>query len=296
MSNKKYVLLDDQAIAIGGTNLTILSILESRIDDITFIATKDLSKSAIESHKNKVWILGNIMSLFSREDDILHEVLESVDIVKIEFDYNFCLYRGEIPHKVLGKQECSCPFGLTGHPRISDAYNLLIKNTKHFFFMSERQRAIYSLHMPRLDFSKTSILSSCFSTESLELMASLSQKPKNNKYAILKGFSGWHSQAKGVEEAINFCETNSIPYEILPIQQHNEHLKTLSNYKGIVFLPIIDDTCPRCIIEARIMGLEVITNLRSQHTTEWWWKQAQETLAYIKSRPSFFWQIMDNIQ
>lgn len=292
---QNYVMLDDQAIEIGGTNLTTLSVLEDRADRTTFISAQNLSSSDIALHKNSLWILGNIMTLMSREDDLFQTLISKVKTVKLEFDYNFCPYRGEIPHEVLGKQECTCPFGMTAHPRIGEVYNLILKHTKHFFFMSERQRSVYAIHMPRLDFSTTSVLSSCFSKKSLSLMKTLSNKSKNDKYAILKGFGGWHSQAKGTEDAINFCETNKISYEVLPIQQHEEHLRTLASYKGIVFLPNIDDTCPRCIIEARIMGLDVITNLRSQHTTEWWWKQENETLSYIESRPKFFWKIIDGV-
>lgn len=288
-------MLDDQAIEIGGTNLTTLSVLEDRIDKVSFISAQNLTLSDIMTNKDKLWILGNIMTLMSREDSIFETLISTVKTVKLEFDYNFCPYRGEIPHEVLGKQECTCPFGMTAHPKIGEVYNLLLKNTRHFFFMSERQRAVYAIHMPRLDFSITSVLSSCFSKKSIGLMKSLSETPKNDRYAILKGFGGWHSQAKGTEDAINFCETNNIAYDILPVQQHEEHLKTLSRYKGIVFLPNIDDTCPRCIIEARIMGLDVITNLRSQHTTEWWWKNEKKTLPYIESRPKLFWQTVDGV-
>lgn len=291
----RYVMLDDQAIDIGGTNLTTLSVLENRIDDITFIPCQKLTKSDIISNKNKLWIFGNIMSLISRDDDIWKDLISNVSLVKIEFDYNFCMYRGEIPHQILGKQECSCPFGMTGHPKITDVYNALLENTKHFFFMSERQRAIYANHMPRLDFSRTSILSSCFSSKSIDLMINLSKTIKNHRYAILKGFGGWHSQAKGTEDAINFCKTNNIEYDILPIQEYENHLNTLAKYKGIVFLPITDDTCPRCIIEARLMGLNIITNIRSQHTTEWWWKDENQTLPYIQSRSNFFWKIIDGV-
>jgi len=292
----KYVLLDDDAIEIGGTNLTILSMFEDRLNETTKIACKNLSKLDIIKYADQIWIIGNIMGLAQKTDDTVKFLFDTVKkFVKIEFDYNFCPYRGEIPHQKLGKSECSCPYGTTGLIQLSFIYDKIIENSKHIFFMSERQRSIYANHMPLLDFSKTTILSSCFSKQSLNLFDSLKDSPKNNKYAILQGFGGWHSEAKGCDVAKNFCTINKLDYDILPIQKYEDHIKTLSKYKGIIFLPIVDDTCPRAIIEARLLGLDIITNINSQHTTEWWWKDPEKTLEYISSRPKVFWENIDNI-
>lgn len=292
----KYVLLDDDAIEIGGTNLTILSMFEDRIDQTVKISTKDISKLDIIKHADKVWIIGNIMNLFQKQDDTREVLFDTIKkFVKIEFDYNFCPYRGEIPHEKLGNVRCSCPYGTTGISQIANTYNKIIENSSHIFFMSERQRSIYANHMPLLDFSKTTVLSSCFSKHSLNMFESLRTTPKNNRYAVLQGFGGWHSEAKGADIAKNFCITNNLEYDILPIQKYENHIKTLSQYKGLVFLPIIDDTCPRAIIEARLLGLHVITNINCQHVTEWWWKDESKTLDYISSRPQIFWSILDKI-
>lgn len=293
----KYVLLDDNAIEIGGTNLTILSMIEDRSNDIHSFSTSKITTEEILSNKDKIWFIGNIMNFLQRKDQDIIDVLFNTisNFIKIEFDYNFCIYRGEIPHQILGNTKCVCPNGYSGHATLAKIYDYIIKKSLHIFFMSERQRSIYAQHLPLLDFSKTTILSSCFSKSDLILMEKLKHTTKNNKYAILQGFGGWHSQAKGLDNAIQFSEINKILYDILPIQKHENHLKTLSEYKGIISLPIIDDTCPRAIIEAKLLGLEVITNINSQHTTESWWKNDSMTLDYIKSRPGVFWSKIDSI-
>lgn len=294
--DKKYVLLDDHAIEIGGTNLTTMSILEDRQEEIFTLQTKSLSLSSIEDYKNKIWIIGNLMSLLNNPNpNIIEELFDKVKFIKLEFDYNFCLYRGEIPHKILGNQICSCPHGMTGNKSLSKIYDLITKNAQHIFFMSERQKAIYINHLPTIDISKTSVLSSCFSKRSLNLFKSLKTLNKNKKYAILEGYGGWHSEAKGLENAKNFCIVNNISFDILPIQKYEDHIKLLSQYKGLVFLPIIDDTCPRCIIEARLLGLDVITNINSQHVNEWWWKDTSKTEEYLANRPKDFWKIIDSL-
>jgi len=295
--NNGYVHLDDNAISIGGTNLTSLAILEDRIKDVTSISCSDLTIDDIDRHSDKLWILGNITGLFSINQSISKALLSRNRFVKIEFDYNFCKFRGEKPHRILTKSECSCPHGITGDGNISELYKLLISDSRHTFFMSERQRAIYLQHLPLTDFSKTSILSSCFTKDSLKLFRDSRRKDSNDKYAILKGFGGWHSVAKGLEEAENFCVSNNLPYDVLAIQPYQNHIETLSGYKGLVFLPIIDDTCPRCIIEAKLLDIEVITNINSQHVTEYWWDQDIETLEkYVSARPKYFWKTIDGIQ
>jgi len=296
MNKYSYVVLDDDSIKNGGTSLTLNSILEQKLNECYFINASNLSEEEIEKNKNKTWIIGNIHSfLTDKKVNLLIYILENLSFVKIEFDYNFCVYRGEIPHRLLADQECNCPHGRNGHPALSKIYDLICKKTKHIFFMSERQRCIFSCHLPILKFEKTSILSSCFSKKTIERMLQLKQNPKNKKFAILSGFGGWHSQAKGTEEAKNFCEANKINYDILPTQDHENHLALLSQYEGLVFLPIIHDTCPRCIIEAKIMGLKVITNINSQHITEEWWDEEEKLLEYLKERSSVFWQKIKSI-
>lgn len=182
----KYVLLDDNAIEIGGTNLTILSMLEDRIEHVVKLSTSSFTKLDIAQNLDKVWIIGNIMGLAQRGDNSLIEDLFSFvqRFVKIEFDYNFCQYRGEIPHQKLGNARCLCPYGTTGIPILSDIYDYIVQKSQHIFYMSERQRAVFSNHLPNLDFSKTSILSSCFSKKDLALFDSLKVSKEKKKSQI----------------------------------------------------------------------------------------------------------------
>jgi len=293
---QKYIVLDDCLIKNGGTSLTLESILEDRKLDCFFISMSSLDESLIEMNKDKIWIIGNFLTVAKEQKlDIFIKLLESCRFVKIEFDYNFCAYRSETGHEIFKKEKCNCPHGENGDPYLAKIYNLFCKNSLHTFFMSERQRAIYSTHLPILDFRKSSILSSCFTKKMLSLFENLKNNTKNDKYAILEGFGGFHSLAKGVKSAKEFCEANNIKYDILPNQDYEKHIQTLSTYKGIVFMPIIDDTCPRCIIEARLLNLDVICNANCQHIFEYWWKDKSITLEYLKSRPLFFWSVIDSL-
>ena len=294
--NQKYIVLDDSLVKNGGTYLTLDSILESRNEDCFTISFSTLTKSFIDSNKDKLWILGNLMKVVSEnKTEELFKILEECKFIKLEFDYNFCPYRSEFGHEVFKKQKCECPHGSSGDPVLSKMYDLITLNCKHSFFMSERQRAVYSAHLPMLDFSKSSVLSSCFSKSSLDLFEKHKDNAKNDKYAILEGYGGFHSFAKGVKEAKDFCEANNFKFDVLSNQDYEKHIETLSYYKGLIFTPVIHDTCPRCIIEARLLNLEVICNNNCQHIYEFWWKDKSKTLGYLKERPNYFWSIIDTL-
>ena len=294
--NQKYIVLDDSLVKNGGTYLTLDSILESRNEDCFTISFSTLTKNFIDSNKDKLWILGNLMKVvLENKTEELFKILEECKFIKLEFDYNFCPYRSEFGHEVFKKQKCECPHGSSGDPVLSKMYDLITLNCKHSFFMSERQRAVYSAHLPMLNFSKSSVLSSCFSKSSLDLFEKYKDNAKNDKYAILEGYGGFHSFAKGVKEAKDFCEANNFKFDVLPNQDYEKHIETLSYYKGLIFTPVIHDTCPRCIIEARLLNLEVICNNNCQHIYEFWWKDKSKTLDYLKERPNYFWSIIDTL-
>ena len=80
-------------------------------------------------------------------------------------------------------------------------------------------------------------------------------------------------------------------------ETQEEMLQKLSTYRGLIFLPLIEDTCPRVVIEAKLLGLEIITNSNSQHIKEDWWKDKSigDIEEYLKERPNFFWKIIHQL-
>jgi len=42
--------------------------------------------------------------------------------------------------------------------------------------------------------------------------------------------------------------------------EYRKFLETLCDYKGFIFLPNAYDTCPRVVVEAKILGLEYVIN------------------------------------
>ena len=61
--NQKYIVLDDCLMKNGGTHLTLGSILEFRKEDCFSLSFETLTKNFIDYNKDKIWILGNFMSV-----------------------------------------------------------------------------------------------------------------------------------------------------------------------------------------------------------------------------------------
>ncbi len=295
MEIKKVCFIDDSVSGVGGTSLTLDAIVEPRADIVEFIPTFDLSLSDVFK-KFDIFILGNLTNFSKNSLDALFFLMNERPFCKIEFDYGYCEYRGDIPHQRLANQDCRCPFGETGNKFIAKIYESIMQNSIHTFYMSKPQMDIHSIHLEWTEQKTRSVLSSCFTQENFLDFDRLIKNKKNDKYAIIDGNGGWHTEAKGIKESINYAKENSIDFDLIKTETHKEMLEKLSKYKGLITFPIIHDTCPRITLEARYMGLEVITNENSQQTQESWWKASDsDALEFTKSRPKYFWETLSNV-
>lgn len=79
-------------------------------------------------------------------------------------------------------------------------------------------------------------------------------------YAILGGKNDLHNKIKGVKEAVDFCKKKGFDYDIIRPTSYYNYLEELSKYDNLVFLPTVPETFSRVYIEARYLGLNVISN------------------------------------
>lgn len=292
----KYFFVDDSVEIIGGTALTLDSIVEPNKENVEFIPTEQLKFiDCIE--KEGTWIFGNIMAIpnVTIATNILW-LLNNRSCVKIEFDYGYCAWRSPNSHLSFKNEECECFSGKCEVPPLPEIYKNITEKCKHIFYMSQAQLDLHVKYTQQGS-APRSVLSSCFTKSTYEKFDTLSKKEKNNKFAIIDGQGGWHTKAKGVEQSITYAKQNNLESDVIKTDTHDEMLEALSNYKGLIFLPIIQDTCPRIVIEAKLLGLELIINSNCQHITEDWWqnKSNQEIISYLKERPNYFWETMGNI-
>jgi len=156
-------------------------------------------------------------------------------------------------------------------------------------FMSEEQRSVYKTSLPDLDETKTTVLSSIFDDQFFQQIQTLrSNSPEKTGPHVVLGSRSW---VKGFAESEKWCKENNVEYEVISNLPHSEVLNRLAVSKGIVFKPTGLDTCPRYVIEAKLLGCTLEVNENVQHLNEEWFNtdDLDSIVTYLSSRREVFW-------
>ncbi len=95
-----------------------------------------------------------------------------------------------------------------------------------------------------------------WSLETLDFIEKLSLEKKSDKTAILNSVI----PNKNTSTCISFCIRAKKDYELISSSDNREFLRQMSLCKELVFLPNSPETLSRLVVEARMLGLTVITN------------------------------------
>jgi hypothetical protein len=285
--NVDYIIVADMFAEdyCGGAELTLEAILEKCPDKYFKIHCQAVTTELIKANKDKHWILGNFASL--PKSIMIELVLSKVSFSVIECDYKYCRYRSSHLHFLQEKKECTC---------YSEQQGIFVRaffdKAKNVFFMSEEQKRIYEKLFEQWHVVKTSkyvVLSSVFLSDTLKKLSDARKmKTSNNgKMVVLSGGS-W---IKAQEQTEQYCKNNKIEYDLVGGLQPNEFLEKISQYKGLVFHPAGFDTCPRLVIEAKLLGLQLDLNDNVQHKNEEWFSSnVEECEKYLEGRADYFWK------
>lgn len=256
----------------GGAEMTLESFLDVAREkyNIHKVNCSDLSldvfNQIMSNFKNAKWLFGNIGNISA---NILNMIIFRVKNYEvIECDYKYCMYRSEEFHKFKEGVDCNCHTNLQLTHLISNFYS----NAKRIFWMSDQQKAITNSKI-RITCNNQITLNSVFEKTHINYIKSLKDNPvlkRSNKFIILKSPS-W---VKGYDQAFDYCKKNNIEYEEVWNLEYSELLKKLRTSKGLVYLPNGKDTCPRLVIEAKLLGCKLILNDNVQHKDEKWFENS----------------------
>lgn len=282
----RYVFVADMFAAdyIGGAELTTEAILKAVPEgsSVFKLHSQSLTDTIVAANLDKTWILCNWTQ--APMEGLVELVNRRCKFFFLEFDYKFCVMRSSHLHKLQTKQECNCKDARQGK-----FVSAIYRKAQHVFFMSEGQRQEYFKQFPVLQDcqDRMTVLSSVWEPEDLEYLAEIKQSVRSDRWAVLKGGS-WIKNQEATEQ---YCKSKGIPYELIGNLPYRDFLKKLSEYKGLVFHPAGFDTCPRMVVEARILGLELDLNENVQHQNEEWWVSGN-LVTYLKDRVFYFWKIV----
>ena len=266
---------------VGGAELSTSSLISYCDRECIEVKSRQVTLDMLSNNKESTWIFTNFSLLNPQLIGYIAEILVNYHI--IEYDYKYCRYR--LPQHPEHGGECDCESLPVGH-LISKFYS----SAKTLNWMSYDQMNHYHSKFPQLKNNNNFVLSSIFSQEDLETIKDLileSQNVKKNSEILLLGSSSW---VKGFDRAREYCEERNIETKVVWNIPYKDTLKLLSTHRGIVYLPNGYDTCPRWVIEAKLLGCKIIDNQYVQHRNEPWFKKsANKIIKYLSDQPYYFW-------
>ena len=284
--NKNILFVNDDPLdGLGGASATFKAFFIPELCD--FVLTNEFNKSIAEKYKTIVF--GNIFRATSEAVDAIVSCVQSHNVYVMAFDYNFCAYRSPLLKK-LNRNSSTDPYSGNGVLRkLWEAFGLY---AKEIFFMSERQRKIY-INTIGLQTHNTNVISSAFHQNDWNVLnnAILTPVRKSGTWCVISGIDDHQRFCKGTDNAIDICKASNFKYDLIPYTtSYKDFINTLAKYSGLVYVPNNWDTCPRVVIEARFLGLNLILNTNVQHYDESWWQGSfHDMYCYLKGRPDQFW-------
>lgn len=289
----KYIFINDffSNELLGGAEITSDSLISYLDNDnqVFKIKSQFANENFIVDNLDKVFIIGNYSNLSVQS---INKLINFAKYVNIEYDYKFCKHRSIEKHKFLEKKDCDCHTQNIGNI-VSSFYS----NSQYLFWMSEEQKNIFHKRFQNIrNFKNQTVLSSVFSKSTLNLLSELNKNREvvYNEFVVL-GSDSW---VKGKDASEQFCKINNIKYKVLNNLSHDNFLNEISKYEGLVYIPNGSDTCPRMVIEAKLIGLKIYINNFVQHANESWFNNENLNLVrnYLENKPKEFWNILNSIQ
>lgn len=265
----------------GGAELTTEALINSSNLKVFRLNSSDVTMELLGAGVEKYWIFTNFSAM---NGELIPSIVANLRYSVVEYDFKYCIYRSPEKHESTTGSPCDCHDNMQGK-----MVSALFFGAESIFWMSDRQRDTYLNHFPFLEKRKNITLSSIFSEDTLRLISKLNSltTEKSETYLVV----GSNSWIKGVDEAVSYCKDNDLDYEVVSGISHTAMLEKMAASKGLVFLPLGGDTCPRTVIEAKLLGCDLVLNENVLHKDEPWFAtdDLRETVDWITMGPKRLW-------
>ena len=286
LEQAKHVFVSDMFASqyIGGAELSLQTLINKSPEHSVEINSDGVTEKTLEFYKDSNWVFGNYASL---KADVMNQLInKGISYSVVEFDYKFCRFRNLELHEVMENKPCDCMTG--DHGQLVQKF---LSSASTVFFMSKKQMEIHLEYLKDLDPEKCVVLSSVFEEKTIDKIRDLREKYSKEKkpFWAVCGSPHW---VKNAGAAKNWCAENNVDFVELNNMPYDQVLETLAAAKGLCFLPAGADTCPRLVIESKLLGCELVLNEHVQHTDEEWFNtdDLDKTEEYLKSVSERFWQ------
>jgi glycosyltransferase involved in cell wall biosynthesis len=266
---------------VGGAELTTQALIDSSPLKIHKIKSQMVTMDLLKQGSDKFWVFGNFAGL---NPQLIPTIVANLKYSVLEYDYKYCRFRSPEKHESETGSPCDCHEQMNG--KLISAFYY---GASCLWWMSEKQKERYHKLFPFLLEKDNVVLSSVFDPTTLGLITKLRQEaPKERIGWIVLGSQSW---VKGYEAAKKWCEDNEKQYEVVWNLPYKDLLAKLSVSEGFVYLPAGADTCPRMVIEAKLLGCKLQLNDFVQHKDEEWFNtdNVESINDYLYVSRELFW-------
>lgn len=170
------------------------------------------------------------------------------------------------------------PYAYNSEGLVPEEYKMELafyNNAKAIFLQTDFHKSIYDLN--NIGHNRISLKTTFFSVEEISLLRKvLSEKVTYTRSFCVLASGVW---LKGVKEAEQLCKNNNWDFGYLHHSDtREEFLNDLSKYSTLVFLPLTPESCCRLVMEARMLGLNVITSRNYGAPLSSWFNLKEEAL------------------
>ena len=267
---------------VGGAELTSESLIEKCPFQIFKLHARDVDLKILEAGQNCHWIFGNYSHM---RHELIPTIVANISYSILEYDYKYCKWRSPQKHESIEAKPCDCHDDV--HGKMISAFMF---GARSLWWMSEAQMYHYQKTFPFLEEKNNVVLSSVFDDRYFAAVKVLNEQYKDTerKGWIVLGSTSW---VKGADAAEQWCKDNNKDYEVVWGLPYEQVLEKLAQAQGFVYLPAGWDTCPRMVIEAKMLGCELHLNDNVQHKDEIWFNTDDpfDTEAYLYAARDRFW-------
>ena len=263
---------------LGGAELTTEALIEACPFEYVKIKSKDVTVATLQQYKDSFWIFGNFAFLNMK---LFPSIVGNIRYAVLEYDYKFCKYRSVEKHKHETGEDCDCHDSDLGKMVSAFYYG-----ADQLFWMSAEQEQRFVDRYPFLELHGR-VLGSVFDKADIEKLEFL-KGGSNTKGWLVQKSDSW---IKGTEDAEDWLIENDVKYEYFENLTRVQLLNKMYHSKGFCFLPRGGDTCPRVVIEAKILGCELKINKNVQMAKEAWFELGtpDTMIDHLKALPNRFW-------
>jgi hypothetical protein len=264
----------------GGAELTDAAALQACPWPVTTRRFGDLSPG--ESSTYDIIVVANSHSATRQQ---LTEVAGTNRHIAFEHDLRVCRWRGNFPKSIdpahRRSHRCWCP-----HPESREFFA-----SARVIFLTTLQERIFR-NNPYFSCGTSRVLgSSLFEQEKLERAAAAPDRKRSGTVV----FASPH-RIKGFAEAQRYCRERDIEPSVIRGLPPQGVLELFAQSERFVYLPIGPEWAGRMVVEARLLGCEVVLNDNVGVAGEAFWKGGRaQALAFISDGPARFWRLVEEL-